>query len=473
VDMRSRNIQRVFILFTALLIVILGSGSAFAQGKGHGKGGGGGEKHGGGGENRGGGNDKHGGGEMRGGGQQQRFERPQFQQREQRQEQRAQQRWERPQMQREVQRVPPGWQKQEQRQQAWRVEQQRRPEMRQVPDNRGFEQWRNRVERDRGDREARKQRQYDDSQRVWQRQAPWNYDRPRDYGQFRNYGQYRSNEVHIRNAERKAWKDEEKALRYDRSYDSPYRADRYYRDNGFYRNNGYYRDNRQYRDSRYYGNNGYDYEYPQQTRATVLRSLIASVLGSNTRYNNDYYYSQAQPVYYTNQYYPVNYGSGYYNTYPQYQSYAIAPSYYSYQPYGYSYAPQYSNNYYSGYGDNVLFSDYSSSLFGGGIVQQIFSNLLALGYEQGYTRGLQARRAGYGDRYYYDPYDYGDAGYISYSNTLGENRRCLSDGYELGYRDALYNQRGVFGNQNIDPYENTNVDLVSVLIGSALQSFSS
>jgi hypothetical protein len=451
------------------LIVILSSGAVFAQGKGHGKGGGGGDKH----------ADKHGGGEKRGwggemrGGDQQRFERPQFQQREQRQEQRAQPRWERPQMQREVQRVPPGWQKQEQRQQAWRVEQQRRPEIRQIPDNRGFEQWRNQ-----GDREAKKQRRYDVSQRVWQRQVPWMNGSPRDsrdYGQFRNYGQYRSNEVHIRNAERKAWKDEEKSFRFDRRYSNPYeyRTERYYRNNDYYRDNRYYRDNGQYRNDRYYRNNGYDYQYPQQTRATVLRNLIASVLGANNRSDSNYYYSQARPVYYTNQYYPVNYGGSYYNSYPQYQSYAIAPTYYSYQPYGYAYEPQDGDPYYSGYGDNVLFSDYSSSFFGGGIVQQIFSNLLALGYEQGYTRGLQARRAGYGDRYYYDPYDYGDNSYISYSNTLGENRRCLSEGYELGYRDALYNQRGVFGYQNIDPYQDTNVDLVSVLIGSALQSFSS
>src|SRR5204863_8973396 len=100
---------------------------------------------------------KHGGGDMRGGGQQ-RFERPQF---EQRRDERAQQRWERPQMQREVQRVSPGWQ--EQRQQAWRVERderQRRPDVRQIPDNRGFEQWRNRTERDRGEREVRKERRY-------------------------------------------------------------------------------------------------------------------------------------------------------------------------------------------------------------------------------------------------------------------------------------------------------------------------
>lgn len=456
--MRSRNIQQVFILFTALLIVILGSGAAFAQGKGHDKGGGG--------ENHGGG-EKHGGGEMRGGGnpnrgQEQRFERPQFPQREQSQEQRAEQRWERPQTQREEQRVTPGWQKQEQRQQAWRVEQQRRPEVRQVPDNRVFEQWRNTVEPDRGNREARKERRYEDNQRVGQRQAPWINDAPRDYGQFRNFGQYRSNEVHSRNADRKAWKDAEKALRFDRRDGRlyGYRTDQYYRDNDYYRGDQYYR------------GNGYDYQYPQQNRTTVLRNLIASVLGSGTRYNNNYY-AQEQPVYYTNQYYPMNYGGGYYNTFPQYQSYAIAPTYNNYQPYGYDHTPQYGDSYNSGYGDNGLFPSYSSSLFGGGIVQQIFSNLLALGYEQGYTRGLQAKRAGYGDRYYYDPYDNGDAGYIPYSNTLGENRRCLSDGYELGYQDALYNQRESFGFDTNDSYENTNVDLVSILIGSALQSFSS
>jgi hypothetical protein len=478
-NMRYRNIHQVLILLTALLIVILGSGAPFAQGKSHG-----GNK--GGGENRGGGQSaqsRRQNGQpkaqqqqrnersqaqqaqrqqqrnerpppqqaqrqqqrnerpqtQQAQGQQQRSERPQFQRREQRQEQRGQNRYERPQPQREQQRTPPSWQKQEQRQQTWRVEQQRRSDVRQIPDNRGFEQWRNRIERDRNNGEARKQKQKE-GKRDWQRQIPWSNAWPN------NYGYKRSNEVHARNAERKAWKVEEKALRSNhrnnRSYAYQYQIDPYYRDNR------------------------YVYQYPQHPRAGILRSLIANVLGSNTGYNNDNYYLQAQPVYYDRAYYPENYGGTYYNTYPQYQSYAVAPSYYSNQLYGYAYDPQYSNDpYYADYYSNDLsFSNFSNLTQGGGFVQQLFSKLLALGYDQGYNEGLNARRAGYGDRYYSDPYAYGDTDYVSYSNSLGENRRCLSDGYELGYNDALYNQRGS------DPYQyNSNVDLVSLLIGSVLQ----
>jgi len=189
-------------------------------------------------------------------------------------------------------------------------------------------------------------------------------------------------------------------------------------------------------------------------------------LGSNAG-NNDYYYSQYQPVYYGAPYYSANYNGNYYNGYPQYQSYAAVPYYVNYQPYGYVYDPQYNDDPY--YSDNYYYdqqpSYYTTSNSGGGFMQQLFSKLLALGYDQGYNEGLNARRAGYGDRYYSDPYAYGDTNYASYSNSLGENRRCLSDGYELGYNDALYNQRGS------DPYQdNRNVDLVSLLIGSVFQN---
>src|SRR5205085_8901785 len=94
--------------------------------------------------------------------------------------------------------------------------------------------------------------------------------------------------------------------------------------------------------------------------------------------------------------------------------------------------------------------------------QELFSNLLAVGYEQGYYAGLNARRAGYRDRYYHDPYEYSGTNYIT-SFSTGDNRRCLSDGYELGYQDALYNRGGSL------LYPDANVDLVSLLIGNSLQ----
>lgn len=249
--------------------------------------------------------------------------------------------------------------------------------------------------------------------------------------------------------------DEEKALRGNR------RGDRSY--SGVYPYYG--TTSNAYQPVPYYWADQNAYQYPQHRRTSVLRYLIASVLGSNIGYN-DNYYSQYQPAYYGGSYYSVNYNGNYYDAYPQYQSYAAAPYYANYQPYGYGYGPQYGYDpYYADYNSyNQQPSYYTSSVQGGGFLQRLFSRLITLGYNEGYNDGLTARRAGYGDRYYADPYAYGDTSYVTYSNSLGENRRCLSDGYELGYDDALYNQPGSVR------YQNGNVDLVSVIIGNGLQT---
>ena len=108
----------------------------------------------------------------------------------------------------------------------------------------------------------------------------------------------------------------------------------------------------------------------------------------------------------------------------------------------------------------------------GGFLGRLFTELIAYGYNQGYSDALYARSAGYQTRYISDPYDpyvyvdeyqgFEDVGYDPYS-CIGENRRYLSEGYELGYRDALY------GQTDYDPYyENGNVDLISALITTAL-----
>lgn len=404
--MRSRNTNRIFILLPALLIFILGSVGAFAQGK-HG------DKHGGGREDRGNRGENH--GDRGGWKHQERNEGWQGRgngngrwQREQRQEQRAEQ----PRFERE-------------QRQVWRQEQ--RPQY----DRRNYEdrgRWQRENERERN-RDFRRDRRNDDyrqdrESRSWN---PWN-----SYG-HRNYGQWRSDEVHRRNAERKAWKNEEKAIRYyERAYPRYGYRSQYYP---------------------YYQDNGYVYQYPRHTRANILRGLIANV-GPN-------YYSWAQPVYYGDPY--STYATRYRRSYPQYyRSYAATPNYYVYQPNGYAYAQQYDDPYYvDNYYDNVSFANYPDAI-GGGFAQQLFSNLLAIGYEQGYFQGQNARRTGYGNRQYYDPYDYAGTNYLS-SSSLGENRSCLSDGYELGYNDALYNR----GSQDL--YQDTNVDLISLLIGNALQ----
>jgi hypothetical protein len=106
-------------------------------------------------------------------------------------------------------------------------------------------------------------------------------------------------------------------------------------------------------------------------------------------------------------------------------------------------------------------------------VGRLFSELLAYGYNQGYQDALYARTNGYNTRYYADPYDpyvyveeevvFEDVGYNPYS-CFGENRRYVSQGYELGYRDALY------GRNQYDPYyyQTTDVDLISALISAVI-----
>ena len=442
--MRSRNIQHVFILLTAFLAVIIGGGTVLGQGKGHGA------------DNKGGG-EKHGGqsaGPQRQNGpppgQQQRQQQPRPQAQREQQPHQQQQRQQAQQQQRQQRRneIPPVQQQpQQQRQQARRPDvvrtEQRRPDLRQLPDTRVFEQRQNRIEqRSQPNGEARQQQRGNGNSQApgQQRQFPLNNAWPN------NYGNQRSSEVHDRNAERKAWKNEEKSLRNDRrgigSYAPMYQVYPY---NGSYQS---------------------VYQYPEHRRISVLRTLIASVLGSNTGYN-DNYYSQYQPAYYGDPYYPANYSGNYYNGYPQYQSFAAAPYYADYQPYGYGYDPQYAYDPY--YADNYSYNQqpsyYTNSASGGGFLRRLFSRLLALGYDQGYNDGLSARRAGYGDRYYSDPYAYEDTNYVPYSNSLGENRRCLSDGYQLGYDDALYNQPG-----SDRYYQNGNVDLISILIGDGLQT---
>jgi hypothetical protein len=87
---------------------------------------------------------------------------------------------------------------------------------------------------------------------------------------------------------------------------------------------------------------------------------------------------------------------------------------------------------------------------------------LGTGYYQGLLEGQQARRQGWGDQYYYDPYLYEQAIYDPYSTSIGNCRRYFSEGYELGYQDALS------GRDQVDVAERGDIDLVSLLLGSVL-----
>jgi hypothetical protein len=205
------------------------------------------------------------------------------------------------------------------------------------------------------------------------------------------------------------------------------------------------------------------YAYRNHQRWTdVLRNVVANVFGTNGGY-----YDQGDRSYwsvsYGTPYYTPYYGGNYYNDYPQYRSYAYAFDPYAAYDNGYGYAPAY-------YGQpNYAVDQVNVNLplgitvsFGSGYDRQMSNQLLATGYYQGYNDGLYATNAGYGDQYYDDPYVYQEAMYDPYSYSIGENRHCLSDGYELGYVDAQ--NRGFIR----DPNEFGNPNLVSVLISSSL-----
>lgn len=261
------------------------------------------------------------------------------------------------------------------------------------------------------------------------------YERYRSFPQYvvprawpNNYGAYRSAEVHERNDRRKAEKQARKA--WDRDYD---------------RNSRYYNNAPYYVDQNYYG-------YNDDWRDRLLRSVIGNVFNGGDSY------------YFVNQSYVPR------TTYRQ----GYQPSYYEptfYSPYAddrYQYSTAYVDNPY--YEDDIVNSlGFGDSGFGG-VVSRIFSELLAVGYDDGYQAGQYARSQGYrNDQAYYDPYDpnvyndvaFEDVDYNPYS-CFAENRRYMSEGYELGYQDGL---RAAGGR---DEFGNGSLDLVSVLLGNIL-----
>ena len=501
--------SRLITFLSLLLVVFLGAGSAFAQGKGKGGGGG----------NRGGGG---GGGHQRGGGppqgqvhrpqqqvqrqqmhaqrppqaqRQQHFQRaPQMRQHPQMQRQHPQMQrqmhaqrpqWSMPNMQRKVQRqqhaVRPnfergnqtnferGNQKQQVRMQADRgrgqaikVDRGRGKDMRQIFQNgRRNDAQQFEKQRDRGN-EARQALRNSDRNRVRTGWDDGSVGGGRAVGGqtwdngYKNYGQQRKAEVHARNAERKAWQNSSRTL------------------------GGYFTGGDQYRDfgSRIYVRDA------DPWRDNILRSVVVSVLANDgysySPWNTNGYYDPYHEPRYANYYeaYPVY--SDAYSVYSEY--YYPEGSYYNfYSPYyvnDYVYTPVYYGGepYYGDYFANDLGLPYlSTSSSVGGFVGELFGDLVAYGYNQGYRDAMYARSRGYNTRYYDDPYDpyvyveedvvFEDVGYNPYS-CFGLNRRYVSEGYELGYRDAIY------GETEYDPYDDgSNIDLVSVMI-SAISSLS-
>lgn len=258
-----------------------------------------------------------------------------------------------------------------------------------------------------------------------------------------NYGFDRSNAVHDRNALRQSFRNDQQALRSDN------RVTRWFTN--------------QYADLPEYRQNRQAFEDHERWRENLLRNVVVNVRLSNSGYSNydPYYYSGYAPAYYGVPYDPAYYGRVYFNDYP---GYAGVPYYYD--------EPVVEIGYASGSGGYAYFADtayddfpdvvFADPNYDDGYSREVFGQYVAYGYEQGFEDGLDARRAGYGTRHFYDPYVYNDAAYDPYSYSIGENRHCLSKGYELGYMDAVY------GGPQYDPYQYGDVDIVSVFVGNVL-----
>lgn len=333
-------------------------------------------------------------------------------------------------------------------------------------------------------------------------------------------GQIRSREVHERNDARKAWKNEQKEYkRWNRDND---REDRREARRGQYSAPQWWDQARRvYRnDDRYVDRNPRQYAPVYPYSGYAPRTNYAPRTSYNVPYNGGYlpYRSQTATNYgydpygysnaYANNYYDNGYTNDYYdnggtnwksslirmlisgvlsgfgggndgyydqNSYQPYTSgipVRYAPAYANYG----GYAPQYASydQGYSPYGQGGYYEDQSNygsllgalpinDLFGGGndlggYMSDGLSQMLAQGYLQGLTAGDTARRNNYGDRYYNDPYVSDSGIYDQCSSTIGENRRLLSEGYSLGYEDAL-NGRGGYNSGS-----GGGLDLVNVLL---------
>ena len=216
----------------------------------------------------------------------------------------------------------------------------------------------------------------------------------------------------------------------------------------------------------YYANNNYhfnDYGYDNgpDWQQQILRVVIANVIGN--RLGGDQYSSVGQ-------YAPVYRNQLFYDNYDQ-RGYAAVPQYARnyYQPSGYQ--PDYGtggdlfdgNLPSGGLLDSLpiaeLINQYKG---GGGFASELIGNFLTQGYDQGFLAGQSARQNGYDDENYADPYTYDGGSQDPYSASVGENRRYLSQGYEIGYQDALN------GGSGYDPQSDGNTDLVSLLLSNVL-----
>jgi hypothetical protein len=336
--------------------------------------------------------------------------------------------------------------------------------------------------------------------REWKRDRAVARGVPFRNGGFMPPGQIRRAEVHARNAVRRAARSGR--VYSDPGYSPQYAPEYYQR---------YSRDYRDYSprytpdryDTRYLTNPyaytpvvtyyyqapvsyAYDpYAYSQYTyyddrdswKQMLLRTLIGTVLpavlgndgyDSGYAYNgyDSYYAPQYDPYYISPVPYSYAYAEpgAYYDFYqqrPSYTSYHSGPDYrYSNASYGAPYlttgVPM--GTLFNAFPIEALLSQYVRDPY----MSDVATYCVAQGYDEGYQAALIAEEYGYieEDRI---PDPYLNEVYDPYSVSIGERRRLLSEGYELGYSDALN------GGSRYDPYSGGATDLVSVLLGGVLQ----
>jgi hypothetical protein len=313
-------------------------------------------------------------------------------------------------------------------------------------------------------------------------------------------GQIRSAEVHERNAIRKAQKEQDRifrqGLQYTQPYYAPYVAPLYRYDNG-YNNDPYYYSAPVYPSyqyyvqqyvnpyryydggylaysplyvpntyiytpytayatypyysnySPYYGyNDGYYDDGGFNWKSMLVRTLIGFVLGNN---NDDYYGLEPYDPYY-----------GYTQAVYTDQSYAPYGGYYpSYQQIDYI-QPVYN---YAGYDVALVDTLPMYDMFGpsyGGYSSVTYREVLAQGYEQGYQAGYYARDMELNNDWADNGFVWNDDYVDPYAYSIGENRRCFSEGYSLGYQDAMAGRQDYISNYS------GGTDLVSLLLSNVI-----
>ncbi|MBA2380034.1 MAG: hypothetical protein H0V76_10730 [Blastocatellia bacterium] len=235
----------------------------------------------------------------------------------------------------------------------------------------------------------------------------------------------------------------------------------------------YYQD-AYYGDDDYYGDDYYgdDYYYGGRTswKETLLRTIIGGILGDRVGSDRYYAVSNYDPYDSYGSPYRAAHTSNNYGASPMYSSYGSTGYY---DPYG-SYEGYYEDPYYHQdpyYNNDPYYLNISSSIpvagvlgqsYGGGHFENMIASAAAQGYNEGYLAGLAAAESGYDNIAYHDPYSYQQSVYDPYSSSVGDYRRCLSEGRQLGYQDALH------GDYDYDPMQDGNVDLVTVLLSNVM-----